>query len=159
MRRAGQQGDLDRYGAFLKGGMPGPHAYVVLLGLNQFDLPGVLAGIAKGLPYSVFDRLQRNTGFSGDQLVDLLQIPKRTLARRKVSGRFSPEESDRLVRAARVYAKALGLFAGDAAAATSWLLDAQRAFGGITPLEMSRTELGAQEVEHLIGRIEHGVYS
>jgi uncharacterized protein (DUF2384 family) len=27
------------------------------------------------------------------------------------------------------------------------------------PLEYAETELGAREVEHLLGRIEHGVYS
>ena len=29
--------DVEKYRQFLKSGMPGPHAYVVLLGLNQFD--------------------------------------------------------------------------------------------------------------------------
>lgn len=151
--------DIEKLQQYLRSGMPGPHAYVMLLGLSRFDFPGVLELIAKGLPYSSFERLQRNSGFSTEQLTDLLQIPKRTLARRKASGRFSPEESDRLVRAARVYAKTLGLFDGDAERATSWLSQAQRAFGGVTPLEMSRSEIGAQEVEHLIGRIEHGVFS
>ena len=151
--------DLQKLKSFLRSGMPGPHAYVLLLGLSRFDLPGVLQMISRGLPYSAFDRLQRNTALSTEQLVDLLQIPKRTLARRKAAGTFSPEESDRLVRAARVYAKALALFDGDAGRATAWLTHAQRAFGERTPLDMARSELGAQEVEHLIGRLEHGVFS
>jgi putative toxin-antitoxin system antitoxin component (TIGR02293 family) len=113
--------------------------------------------IEKGLPYSTYERLRKNTGFSSEQLLDLLQIPKRTLVRRKAAARFSPEESDRLVRLARVYAKALDFFNGDAAAATGWLTHAQRAFRGVTPLEMTRTDVGAQEVETLIFQLEHGV--
>lgn len=33
------------------------------------------------------------------------------------------------------------------------------ALGGRTPLEYAQTEPGAREVESIIGRIEHGVFS
>lgn len=155
--RSAVSSDVQRFQAFLKGRMPGPHAYVVLLGLSRFDYPGVIERIEKGLPYSALERLQKNTGFTNEQLLDLLQIPKRTLARRKAAGRLSADESDRLVRAARVFAAALHLFGGDAHEAAEWLGDAQRAFAGVTPLELSRTEVGAQEVERLIFQLQHGV--
>lgn len=150
--------DVQKFRKFLKSGMPGPHAYVVLLGMSRFDFPGVVERIRKGLPWSTFERLQRSSGLSSDQLLDLLQIPRRTLARRKAGGRFTAEESDRMVRLARVYARALHFFDGDAEAATTWLSDAQYSFGGVTPLEMTRTDVGAQEVERLIGQLEHGVF-
>lgn len=150
--------DVQKFQKFLKSGMPGPHAYVVLLGLSRFDFPGVIEQIEEGLPYSALERLQKNTGFTTEQLVDLLQIPRRTLARRKTSGRLSPEESDRLVRLARVYARTLHLFVGDVAASTRWLLKAQYSFGGVRPIEMVRTDVGAQEVERLIDQIEHGIF-
>lgn len=151
------RGDVDKLRKFLKTGSPGPHVYVVLLGLNRFDFPGVIEQIEKGLPYPAFERFQKNTGFTTDELRELLQIPRRTLARRKSEGRFSPDESDRLVRAARVFGTALHLFGGDAAETAEWLTEAQRAFGGITPLELSRTDIGAQEVERLVFQLEHGV--
>ena len=138
--------------------MPGTHAYVILLGLKRFDFPGIIEEIGKGLPYSSFERLQKNTALSTDVLLELLQIPRRTLTRRKTSGRFAPEESDRLVRLARVYGRTLHFFDGDAAATTEWLEDAQLAFGGIAPMEMIKTDVGAQEVERLIGQLEHGVF-
>lgn len=156
MKHAGSR-DVEKFRQFLKTGMPGNHAYVVLLGLSRFDFPGLIEMIEKGLPYSAFERLKRSTGFSTLQLLDLLQIPKRTLARRKASGRLSAEESDRLVRLARVYAKALDLFNGDEEATSDWLTRTQRAFRGVTPLEMTRTDVGAQEVETLIFQLEHGV--
>lgn len=151
--------DVQKFRKFLQSGMPGPHAYVVLLGLARFDFPGVVERIKKGLPWSAFERLQKNSGLPSEQLLDLLQIPRRTLARRKAGGRFTPEESDRMVRLARVYARALDFFEGDAIAATRWLTDAQYAFGGVTPIEMTRTDVGAQEVERLLGQLEHGVFS
>ena len=149
--------DVQKFRQYLKTGMPGTHAYVVLLGLSRFDFPGLIEIIEKGLPFSAFERLQRNTGFSNEQLLDLLQIPRRTLARRKTSGKLSAEESDRLVRLARVYGRALYFFDGDVEAATNWLTAPQYAFGGVRPSEMVRTDVGAQEVETLIGQLEHGI--
>jgi uncharacterized protein (DUF2384 family) len=35
----------------------------------------------------------------------------------------------------------------------------QFGLGGAVPLEYAETEVGAREVENLLGRIEHGVYS
>ncbi len=150
--------DIQKFKKFLKIGMPGPHAYVVLLGLSRYDFPGLIERIEKGLPYSALERLQKNTGLTTEQFLDLLQIPQRTLARRKAAGRLSSEESDRLVRLARVYATTLHFFDGDAEAATEWLSSAQISFGGIPPLEMTRTDVGAQEVERLIFQLEHGIF-
>ena len=150
--------DVERFRGFLETGMPGPHAYVVLLGLSQFDWPGVLAEVEKGLPFTALERFLRNSGLGQAQLLDLVQIAPRTFMRRKGQGRLSAAESDRLVRAARVFAKALHLFGGDAEETAAWLNEAQRAFGGATPLHMARTEVGANEVERLIGQIEHGVF-
>src|SRR5687767_15248762 len=149
--------DVTRYRGFLRTGMPGPHAYVVLLGLTRFDFPSVVEQINKGLPFSALERSQKSSSLSQAQLLDLLQIAPRTLARRKADGRFSPEESDRLVRAARVYGRALDFFDGNADEATVWLTETQRAFGGVTPLSMARTDPGVAEVERLIGQLEYGV--
>ena len=43
--------------------------------------------------------------------------------------------------------------------ARKWFKEPVRALNGRTPLEFSDTELGAQEVEDLLGRIEYGVFS
>ena len=40
-----------------------------------------------------------------------------------------------------------------------WLTSRQFGLGGAVPLEYAETEVGAREVEDLLGRIEHGVYS
>ena len=55
--------------------------------------------------------------------------------------------------------KATELFDGDLNAVTRWLNTPNKALKNQTPLVYSGTESGAREIENLIGRIEHGVFS
>ncbi len=151
--------DVQAFRRFLRRGKPGPHAYAVLLGRQVFDTDGVLKSVEAGLPYSAFEHLQENLGLALPDLAELVQIRPRTLTRRKEQGRFQAAESDRLLRTSRLLAGALELFEGDAEAARSWLADPQPALGGAAPLSVARTEIGAREVEKLIDRLEHGVFS
>jgi len=43
--------------------------------------------------------------------------------------------------------------------ARQWLTSPQFGLGGAAPLDYAETEVGAREVEDLLGRIEYGVYS
>lgn len=137
----------------------GNNAYVLLLGLELVENAELVARVEEGFPYRALERLRSNVGLSREALADLVQIKPRTLDRRKEGGRLRPEESDRLLRAARVFGGTIALFEGDADAARTWLSSPQRALGGAVPLEMARTEVGAREVESLVGRLEHGVFS
>jgi len=138
---------------------PGPHFYASLLGLQTFDWPHLARAVERGFPFDAFEQLRDNSGLSADDLLTWLQLAPRTLARRKQQRRFSAEESDRLLRAARVLGRALELFDGDRDGALEWLRTPQRALGGELPIDVARTDLGAREVENLVGRVEHGVYS
>src|SRR5918912_383186 len=91
--------DVVRFHGFLQHGSPGPHAYAVLLGLDAFDAPELLRSITRGFPYRTLERFQRNTSLPLDRITELLDIPRRTLTRRKSEGRFLPDESDRLLSA------------------------------------------------------------
>ena len=149
----------ERFRTFLATGGPGANSYVVLLGLDTFDSRQLLRSVEQGLPYRVFERLVANTSLPSDAALVLVNIPRRTLTRRKREGRFHQDESDRLVRASRVFARALSLFEGNRDAAKHWLSAPQKAVGGEVPLALARTEVGALEVERLIGRLEHGVFT
>lgn len=138
---------------------PGPYDYAMFLGFKARDWPELIARIERGLPYRAIEHLQRNAGLDPDLLSQWIQIAPRTLARRKAQGHLSPEESDRLLRAARVFGCALELFHGDRAGAVEWLSQKLAALDGATPIEVSRTDVGAREVEKIIGRVRHGVYS
>ena len=133
------------------------HYYVALLGLRTYEPLRIVASVRKGLAYSALLRLQRNTNLPVSVLADVAQIPARTLARRKQAGRLDPDESDRLVRLSRIIARALELFEGNLELAREWLSSAQTALGGLAPLELAKTEVGAREVDNLVGRLEYGI--
>lgn len=151
--------DIEQFRDYVQRGAPGPHAYVILLGLDTFDPPDLLRAVQKGLSYRTFERFRRNTTLSFECVSDLIDIPRRTMTRRKRDGRFLPDESDRLLRASRLFGRALELFEGDRNAATDWLTTPQPALGGAVPLDVARNEVGAREVERLVGRLEHGAFS
>ena len=151
--------DLNEIQSRIRSGRTEGYFYVALLGLRTYDPLPLYRQVRKGLGYSAVTHFQRNTGLPASTLSDLIQTPSRTLTRRKTEGRLAPEESDRLLRAARVFGRTLELFEGDADAARNWLTAPQPALGGHPPLQLSGTEVGATEVEGLIGRLEHGIPS
>ncbi|MGI8402838.1 MAG: type II RES/Xre toxin-antitoxin system antitoxin [Gemmatimonadaceae bacterium] len=135
------------------------HYYLALFGLRKYDPLHAVDQIQRGFSYSALERFQRNTELSLRILAQIVEIPERTLARRKATGRLAPDESDRLARFSRVFARAIELFEGDPDAAREWLTRPVHALGGKEPLELTSTDAGAIEVERLIGRLEHGIPS
>lgn len=114
--------------------------------------------IREGLPMVEFVALQELLGLGAEALAQHLTISRSTLVRRRKSGRLDMQESDRLLRYARLYARAQTVLQDDAAA-RDWLKQPARALDFVTPLTFAETETGAREVEALLGRIEHGVFS
>lgn len=133
------------------------HAYVSLLGLKTYETSQLHSLVREGLSFETFERLRRVLDLPATSAAVLLQIPTRTLARRKESKRFEPEESDRLMRLSRLVGLALQLFEGDLEEMRAWLTTPHTALADQTPLEFATTEVGAREVENLIGRLEHGI--
>jgi len=123
--------------------------------LNPSEL---IRTIEVGLPVSEFEDLQESLGVPADRLAPLLAISKATLHRRKAGGVLSPGESDRVLRYAQLMGLAIDVFESEDAA-RAWLKAPQVGLGGEVPLNYAHTEVGAREVEDLLGRIEHGVYS
>ena len=120
---------------------------------------GVLKMVRNGLPFSMFDELVGAVGGSQRELAAIIGIPATTLARRKRSGMLTPTESDRLVRIARLEAMAVAMTRGDASAAGLWLRTPHDLLDREMPLERASTETGARDVELLIGRLRHGIFS
>ena len=149
--------DLHELRARMQSGDRQGHYYVALLGLRTYEPLRIVASVQKGLSYAALLRLQRNTNIPVSQLADVAQISARTLARRKQQGRLDPDESHRLVRLSRVIGRAFELFEGNLGMAREWLSTAQTALGGLAPLELAKTEVGAREVDQLVGRLEYGI--
>lgn len=119
----------------------------------------LLARVQSGLPCEVVDTLVVNLGVAQKEIASVLNIPVTTLSRRKKSGCLLPDESDRVVRLARVGVLAQALMAGDVLAAQHWMSSPLPILADETPLQHCSTEVGAREVEQLIGRLRHGVFS
>jgi len=119
-----------------------------------------VAHVKAGLPVAEFDALRGLLGLSVEALADKIDISIATLSRRRHSGRpLDAGRSDRLLRFARLFRLAVELHDGNEEAARAWLRKPARALDGKTPLDHADTEAGAREVENLIGRLEHGVYT
>ena len=129
------------------------------LGLSVASIPDLIREVTRGFPYDALTAFETNSGVSLPSLAEMIGIPERTLARRKSAGRLAPQESERLLRLSFLFDKSVELFEGDVASAVQWLATPQRTLESKTPLQYARTEIGAREVENLIGRLEHGVFS
>ena len=62
------------------------------------------------------------------------------------------------MRISNLYDRAIEVL-GDQERAEAWLKKPNKALGMKTPLQYADTELGAREVENLLGRLEYGVFS
>lgn len=135
----------------------GNFSYVKLVGLEPRTFSEVREAVEDGLPFAALERLRKALHLGLGEIAELIGVPERTLLRRREAGRLERDESDRLLRAARVFSQAVALFEGDTDGARSWLSRPQPALAGMTPLAAAETEVGAREVERLIGRLEHGI--
>ncbi len=111
--------------------------------------------IREGFPPAVVEELMRTSGLTLKELASALDLSQRSLQRRRQSGRLARYESDRLYRLARIVALA-NEYLGDHERAIHWLKRPNHALGGIAPVEAIDTELGARQVENILGRIAYG---
>jgi putative toxin-antitoxin system antitoxin component (TIGR02293 family) len=122
--------------------------------------PGdIIQHLKDGFSAEELNALQKDLEVPIDELAPQLGISKATWHRRtSQGGRLNIDESDRLYRFQRLYREALRVLESREEA-LRWLKAPQVGLGGHVPLEYARTEVGSREVEYLLGRIEHGVYS
>ena len=92
------------------------------------------------------------------EVLEWLSISPRTWVRRKQQGVLDVLEGDRVARLHRLVRRAQAILGGVAEGRT-WLTTPQHALHRRTPLAVAATEVGADAVFQLLGRIEHGVFS
>ena len=88
----------------------------------------------------------------------MLRLNPRTLQRRLDDGVFNLSESERLWELARLFVRAVEVLESEAGA-VHWFKSQIQALGWATPLSYARTAVGLRELDNILGRIEHGVYS
>ena len=118
----------------------------------------LIEAVKGGLPVQVFRALAEVLEVSEATLADLAGISGTTLTRRKRVGQLSPDEGEHVLRIAWLLERATQVFENVSDAA-DWLKTPNLSLGDVTPLSYADTEIGAREVENLLGRIDYGVYS
>lgn len=127
--------------------------------VSPADPAAIVERIMRGLPVHEFDALRELLALTVEDMARKIGISVATLSRRRQHREpLDPAHGDRIMRYARLYWLAVELHDGDAATARAWLRRPAVALAGHTPVDFAESETGAREVEHLIGRIESGVY-
>lgn len=111
--------------------------------------------IREGFPPGVVEKLMEASGLTLKELAGALDLSPRSLQRRRRTGRLARSESDRLYRLARIVAIA-NEYLGSHERTLRWLKRPNRALGGLAPVAAIDTELGARQVENILGRIAYG---
>lgn len=123
------------------------------------DNHAMVQRVEEGLPVMDVVKFGKQAGFTNDELAKLINIPSRTYARRVADkARLKLHEGERAARLMRIFDRAKQLFVTEENV-RKWLHAELPALGWRTPIDYAQTEPGAREVENLIGRIEHGVFS
>jgi putative toxin-antitoxin system antitoxin component (TIGR02293 family) len=112
--------------------------------------------VRKGLPFTALSAVMEEYGISRDLMCDVLQLSSRNFLRRKEQSRLSADESDRLYRLARVLAHADRVFE-DPDESAEWIRTPNASLGKQQPLTLLDTDIGVQQVDQVLGRIEHGI--
>ena len=86
-------------------------------------------------------------------------VPPRTLSHRRQSGKsLTPHETGCFLRTVKLRAMAEVVF-GSPEGALAWLRKPRRSFGGVSAMELLRTEAGGQVVEETLGEIDEGYFA
>jgi putative toxin-antitoxin system antitoxin component (TIGR02293 family) len=117
----------------------------------------LIEAVREGLPFTAFEELRGALELSNEELAVLLNIPRRTVTKRKSDGAFTPTESNAISRVARVFREA-GIVFEEPARGRRWLKTPLPALGGSAPLELLDTDPGAQAVSELIRQLAWGIY-
>jgi putative toxin-antitoxin system antitoxin component (TIGR02293 family) len=133
---------------------PNISEYIGVTPKSEFDLARI---VEDGLPIDSLSLLKEK-GLTFSE-VSTMVISPRTLKHRKARGEhLSHEETDRMVRVARIVALAENVF-GNLEKALLWLRSPDDRIGDRNPLSMLHTESGGRLIENMLWQLDEGVYS
>lgn len=115
-----------------------------------------IAAIEKGMAYTTFTHLAKRLGVSEERLRTVLGFSAATLHRRKVAGRFTLDESNRLYWLESLLDLADQVLE-DAEETKVFMTTGNLALGGAIPLEYARTAPGLEAVRRLLLQLDYGV--
>lgn len=114
--------------------------------------------IKNGVSKKDLENLKATAELDYDTLAKVLNTTKATLHNKKGEAKFDTCISEKIVLLADLYSYGYEVFE-DQQKCNRWMKNENKALGGAMPLSFLDTLYGMEEVKHLIGRIEYGVYS
>ena len=114
------------------------------------------AAIEKGMAYTTFTRLAKRLGVSEERLRTVLGFSAATLHRRKVAGRFTLDESNRLYWLESLLDLADQVLE-DSEETKVFMTTGNLALGGAIPLDYARTAPGLEAVRRLLLQLDYSV--
>jgi len=114
--------------------------------------------VEEGISKKALENLKQKAGLDYDQLSQVLNIARTTLLNKKGNEKFNKDVSDKILGLANVYSYGYEVFE-ERDRFNEWIFRKNKALGGQAPFDILHTSFGREEVKHLIGRIDHGVYS
>ena len=115
-----------------------------------------IAAIERGLNYTTFQRLTKRLGVSEERLGHVLGFSAATLHRRKIAGRFTLDESNRLYWLESLLDLADQVLE-DPEETPVFMTTGNLALGGAIPLDYARTAPGLEAVRRLLLQLDHSV--
>jgi putative toxin-antitoxin system antitoxin component (TIGR02293 family) len=126
--------------------------------LESFSRSELIEVIAAGLPSELARELASKLEINMEDTATLLRLTPRTCHCRLEQGRLGLAESERLWELTELFLRAADVL-GNQREAAQWFKSPIQALGWVAPLSLARSSVGIRELERILGRIEHGVFS
>ena len=126
--------------------------------LESLSKPALIGAVTRGLSADLAREFARTAQITLEELAALLHLTLRTLQRRLEEGRLGFRESERLWELAHLFSRSIEVLESNEGA-VHWFKSPLQVLRLATPLEYARTAVGIRELECILGRIEHGVFS
>lgn len=136
---------------------------IALLGLtfpdSSLDAPtdfDIVTLIRSGLTKKALDRMLHAYDITTLDMARILHISDRTMRRYETESVLDPEQSERLIELAKLFAHGISVF-GSNERFRKWLHCEVYSLGGERPIDLLDTSIGIGLVDDVLGRIEFGI--
>lgn len=114
--------------------------------------------IRKGLPKKSLDKLMDITDFTVIEMAAIVHTTDRTLRRYTDEQKLNPEQSERIIELANLYARGEEVFE-NLDNFKKWMDTSILALGNKKPKDFLDTSIGIELLMDELGRIQHGVFA
>jgi putative toxin-antitoxin system antitoxin component (TIGR02293 family) len=114
--------------------------------------------IKEGVSKSMLEEIKLKAGLDYDTISWILSVAKATIHNKKGEARFDQKVSEKIIVLGDLYSYGYSVFE-DEEKFNAWMKSPNRTFGEKTPLQLTDTIYGMEEIKNAIARIEYGIYN